>query len=221
MEGRSVDCEVVREAISAIADREVAEIDSEVVDIHLASCATCAEFRDSVLVQRRRVVIGLAPEMPDLGPSIAVASASAERRRGWTFPRLALVLVGVSVVVLSIPGLFLGEDGTAPSHEARHLGAFSMAYGIALLVIAYRPSRARAFLIVTMLLALSLVITAIVDVSQGSIPLVGEVIHIPEVLSLVLVWMLARQQPGVHLGIGDDASSRSGSLRVADRSDEA
>ncbi len=93
-----------------------------------------------------------------------------------------------------------------------------MAYGIALLVIVYRPSRARAFLLVTMLLATSLIITAIFDVAQGNIPLSGEVIHVPEVLSLVLVWLLARQQPGTHLDATHRADSAPVALRLVDES---
>ena len=93
-----------------------------------------------------------------------------------------------------------------------------MAYGIALMVIVYRPSRARAFLLVTMLLATSLVITAIVDVAQGHIPLSGEVIHVPEVLSLLLVWLLARQQPGAHLDNINGPDTSRAELRLVDES---
>jgi predicted anti-sigma-YlaC factor YlaD len=200
MGGPPVGCEAMREAISALADGESVEIGEEIVEAHLSGCPSCADFRESIASQRRRMALGPAPSMPDLGPGIASAVAASERRTGWNLPRLGLLLVGLAVVGLSVPGLFLGEDGAAPSHEARHLGAFSMAYGIALLVIVYRPSRARAFLIVTMLLALSLFITAIFDVAQGTIPLAGEMIHIPEVVSLLLVWLLARRPPGTMAG---------------------
>ncbi len=209
-------CGEVVESISALADGEASVLDRTAIGLHLGGCSECRVFAESIPDRERGFVVDSAPTMPDLGPSIASRSARAERRQGWGVTRLALALVAVSVVALSLPALFLGEDGAAPSHEARHLGAFSMAYGIGLMVIVYRPSRARAFLLVTMLLATSLIITAIFDVAQGNIPLSGEVIHVPEVASLVLVWLLARQRPGSHLGETDRADPAIVALRLID-----
>jgi len=44
-------------------------------------------------------------------------------------------------------------------------------------------------------LAGALVITAVVDLVEGRIPLVGEAQHIPELLSVVLMWLLAVPAP--------------------------
>ena len=38
-------------------------------------------------------------------------------------------------------------------------------------------------------------ITAVVDLANGRIPLTGEAQHLPEVLSVVLVWLLAVPAP--------------------------
>ena len=214
----SVVCGEVVESISALADGEEPGLNQSTIGLHLEGCSECRGFAESIPDRQRGLVVDSAPTMPDLGPTVAARAARTEWRRGWGVTRLALALVAVSVVALSMPALFLGEDGAAPSHEVRHLGAFSMAYGIALLVIVYRPSRARAFLLVTMLLATSLIITAIFDVAQGNIPLSGEVIHVPEVLSLVLVWLLARQQPGTHLDATHRADSAPVALRLVDES---
>jgi len=213
-----VGCGEVVESISALADGEEVGLDQSAIESHLAVCSECRAFGDSIPDRQRGLLIESAPTMPDLGRSVASRSARTERRHGWGPTRVALALVAVSVVALSLPALFFGEDSAAPSHEARHLGAFSMAYGIALMVIVYRPSRARAFLLVTMLLATSLVITAIVDVAQGHIPLSGEVIHVPEVLSLLLVWLLARQQPGAHLDNINGPDTSRAELRLVDES---
>ena len=48
---------------------------------------------------------------------------------------------------------------------------------------------------VAAVLAGALVITALVDLLDGRIPLVGEAQHLPEVLSVVLVWLLAIPSP--------------------------
>ena len=44
---------------------------------------------------------------------------------------------------------------------------------------------------VAAVLAGALVITAVVDLAQRRVPLVGEAAHLPEVVSVVLVWLLA------------------------------
>ena len=79
--------------------------------------------------------------------------------------------------------------------DSRHLGAFTAAYGVGLLVVAIRPARARTMLPVAAVLAGALLITAVVDMLNGHVPLVGEVQHLPELLSVVLVWLLALPAP--------------------------
>ena len=86
-------------------------------------------------------------------------------------------------------------DGTAGGHEARHLGAFSIAYAVALLVVAVRPARARTVLPVAAVLAGALFVTAVVDLATGTVPFINETLHIPELLSVLLVWLLAVPSP--------------------------
>jgi hypothetical protein len=97
-------------------------------------------------------------------------------------------------VVLSAPDLFGGGDGVA-GHTARHVAAFSLAYAAGLVAVVARPARARPMLSVALVLAATLVITAGVDVAEGRVPLVGEAVHLPEVLSVVLVRLLAVPTP--------------------------
>jgi predicted anti-sigma-YlaC factor YlaD len=216
-----LDCADAIEAISAHADGEQSPVADTRLARHLIGCASCREFESETALGRRSSILGPAPEIPDLSVSVTRANANAERRNGWSLTRILLALVALSVIGLSVPGLLLGEDGAAPSHEARHLGAFSMAYGIALLVIVYRPSRARAFLLVTLVLAMALLITAVADVLVGHIPLVGELIHIPELLSVLLVWDLARRQSLGPIagapGAGDEP--RAPALRIIEGQD--
>ena len=85
----------------------------------------------------------------------------------------------------------LGDRGATSTHAARHLGAFAVAYGVGLLVVVVRPARARTMLPVAAVLAGALVITSAVDLGQRRIPLVGEAAHLPEVVSVVLIWLIA------------------------------
>ena len=109
--------------------------------------------------------------------------------------RVLLTVVAVEIIVFSLPALMLGDEQGTSTHAARHLGAFTVAYGVGLLVVAVRPARARTMLPVAAVLAGALVITAIVDLANGRIPLVDEAQHLPEVLSVVLVWLLAVPVP--------------------------
>jgi hypothetical protein len=92
---------------------------------------------------------------------------------------------------VSLPALVLGDEADTSAHGARHLGAFTVAYGVGLLVVAARPARARTMLPIAGVLAGALLITALVDLANGRIPLVGEARHLPEIASVVLVWLLA------------------------------
>ena len=87
--------------------------------------------------------------------------------------------------------LILGEEHGVATHAARHLGAFGVAYGVALFVVVARPARARSILPVALVLAGAQVLGAIVDLATGRIPLVGEVRHLPQIISVFLIWFLA------------------------------
>jgi heme A synthase len=71
-----------------------------------------------------------------------------------------------------------------------------VAYGVALLVVVVRPARARSILPVALVLAGAQVITAIVDLASGRIPLVGESRHLPQIISVFLIWLLAVPSTG-------------------------
>jgi hypothetical protein len=129
--------------------------------------------------------------MPDLSRRITKMNAAADRAASWGVARLLLVVVAVEVIALSLHQLIVGADTEEATHAARHLGSFSLAYGVMLVLVVLRPARARTALPVAMVVAGALVITAIVDLATGSIPLIEETLHIPEVVSVVLIWLLA------------------------------
>ena len=125
---------------------------------------------------------------------------------------MLLTVVAVLIVVFSVPALVLGDEQDTATHAARHLGAFTAAYGVGLLVVAVRPARARTMLPVAAVLAGALVITAVVDLVEGRVPLVSEAQHVPEVLSVVLVWLLA--VPAPRRSAQRQAAPTSAALRV-------
>lgn len=187
-------CEQCHDALSAMVDGEDPGVDPGAVDDHLDNCAACRGFR--VAVERTGLggTASAAPEMPDLSRAVTKRVAIADRAGSLSIARVVLAVVAVEILVLSVPNLTASDEVGSTAHDSRHLGAFSIAYAVALLAVVVRPARARTILPVAAVLAGALVITAIVDLVNGNVPLLGEALHIPEVLSVGLVWLLANPQ---------------------------
>jgi len=190
-----VECTRWREAVSARLDGEDPGIDPALVDAHLARCSGCRAFASAAADAHRIQRVGVAPAVPDLSRRVRKAVALADRASRWSLVRALLVVVAVQIIGFSLPALIFGDEHETATHAARHLGAFTAAYGVGLLVVAIRPARARTMLPVAAVLAGALLITAVVDMLNGHVPLVGEVQHLPELLSVVLVWLLAVPAP--------------------------
>jgi predicted anti-sigma-YlaC factor YlaD len=184
-------CEQWIEAISAIADGEDPGVDRRLVAAHVARCARCRAFRDELRKLRSLGRMKPARALPDLSRRVVALNAAADRAGHWWGLRALLAAVAVSIITLSFPALVLGEEHDLGSHDARHLGAFAIAYASGLLVVAVRPARARTMLPVAVVLAAAIVITSVIDVVQGRVPFLDETVHLPELASVVLVWLLA------------------------------
>ncbi len=162
----------------------------------------------------RRQSMGPAPKMPDLSRTVVKANARADRRSRRIELRLLLALVAIEVAVLSVRDLITYAGDASTVHTARHLGAFSLAYAVALAVVVVRPARARSILPVSFVLAGALMITAVIDVVNGHIPLIGEATHLPELLSVGLLWLLAKPLPDPTPGV------EPAPLRLVDDADD-
>ena len=205
----AMDCDVWQTAISARADGEDPGVDERLLDAHRASCAACRSFAAAIDGSRRRLSVQMAPEMPDVSRRVSKLAAMADRASRWSIVRALLVVVAVEVIVLSAPSLFDSDN-----HDARHLGAFSIAYGVSLLVVVVRPARARTVLPVAMVLAGALLITALIDLVRGVVPLTEEATHLPELVSVLLVWLLTVPAPRRRVGDAPVTGGGTPALRV-------
>lgn len=213
-----VDCERWQTAISARADGEDPGVDERLLSAHLAGCGRCRSFEAAVggivdgtaEANRRRLAVHDAAVMPDLARPVSRLNAMADRASRWGVVRALLLVVAVEVIVLSAPALF-----DSANHDGRHLGAFSIAYGVALAVVAVRPARARTVLPVSIVLAGALLITAVIDLARGVVPLTDEATHLPELFSVLLVWLLTVPPPrrGRRRAV-DEAEGGPPALRV-------
>jgi predicted anti-sigma-YlaC factor YlaD len=196
-----VTCARWQEAISAMADGEDPGLDTRLLDAHVERCANCRGYRDEV-ARLGAPALGAVPPAALDARRVSKAVAAADRSSSSLLVRALLLVVAIEIVVLSLPELLRGSS-SPEVHDGRHLGAFTLAYGVGLLVVVARPARARTMLPVAAVLAVALVITAVADLATGSVPLLGEALHLPETLSVLFVWLLAdprrRTPPGRRL----------------------
>jgi predicted anti-sigma-YlaC factor YlaD len=190
-----VACEQWEGAISAMVDDEDPGIEPRLVLAHLQRCPSCRAFKTVAESTARAARVQPAPPMPDLSRRIVRLNRIADRASRWGLARAALGVVAVEIVAFSAKPLLLGEESSAFSHDARHLGAFTVAYAVGLLMVVARPARARTMLPVAAVLAGALCITAIIDMARGRVPVITETGHLPELISVLLVWLLAVPSP--------------------------
>jgi predicted anti-sigma-YlaC factor YlaD len=184
-------CEYVEDALSAIADGERTELSSTEIDRHLSCCASCRAYRDAAAQSPIRPATDRAASTTSV--EISRVIANDDRQAAPVGIRYLLLATGFSIIVLAIPDLLASESSPVSAHSDRHLGSFAAAYGVLVLLTAIRPARARTALPVAVVLAAAIAITAVIDLLRGKIPLVGEAVHFPEVLSVLLVWRLTRR----------------------------
>ena len=133
--------------------------------------------------------VRVAEPVPDIATAVLARVHPPRAGRGqWV--RIALAVVAATELMLAVPGLLLG-DGAASIHDARHLGSFGVAVSIGLLYVAWRPARAFGILPIVTALALTMLVSATIDVVHGRVSSFGEAHHVLEFSGLVLVWMLA------------------------------
>ncbi len=184
-------CTDIREAISAALDGEDPGLPAEVVERHVATCPACQAFEQQSSTLHTAVRVRRAPAVPDRTRAILAATAADDRAPLWLAVRLLLAAVAIVEGLIFTPALLYGDDGGVPTHAARHLGAFGLAFAVALLVVAIRPRQARSLVPMTVTLTGAMVIAACIDTIGGKTSPFLEAHHLLEVLGTVLVWLLA------------------------------
>lgn len=187
-------CEQFQDALSARLDGEAPPpgLDDAAVDAHVETCATCSAFAAGAATQHRALRVRPAEPVPDLTNAILAAlppSARPQPVREWA--RYALFAVAATQLLLALPAVLLGEDPGASIHVARELGSFDVALGIGLLWAAWQPRRALGLLPMVVALAGAMLVTAVLDVTRGEAPALGEAHHLLDLAGLVLLWALA------------------------------
>ncbi|MBU3689254.1 MAG: hypothetical protein B7C54_02180 [Acidimicrobiales bacterium mtb01] len=180
------DCLAVREILSAEFDGRAEGSEVARARHHLSSCRGCGEWLATAESIQRMVRVRPAESIPDLS-SIVLERAHPPRPGRGEWVRSSLVVVALTQFVVALPHLF----SMGSLHDSRHLGAMAVALSLGLLYTAHRPTRAYGILPIVSALAVTMVGAALVDVIRGSTPLIGEAVHVFELIGFLLVWMLA------------------------------
>jgi predicted anti-sigma-YlaC factor YlaD len=182
-------CARWHEDLSADLDGELAPNRRPMLAAHLASCRDCAALAEELRALHRAVRLRPAEAVPDLsGRILAVANPPRAGRGDWI--RTSLLVVALTQLAFALPGLAGRLEGAAV-HVGRHLGSLELAVALGLAYAAWRPVRAFGLLPMAGALALAITVTAVVDVTSGRAPLLGEAHHVLDLAGVVLLWLLA------------------------------
>jgi predicted anti-sigma-YlaC factor YlaD len=179
-------CDQWQEAIGALLDGEDPGMRPELIDAHVDRCPECQQFRD-LSHDLRRAQVHEAVRQPDLAPTVVKTAKLMDGTRTWSIARGVLAVCAFEVLFFSLRELL----SAGSNHDIRHLGAFSIAYAAVMFVVVFRPARARTMLPVALMLGAAIGLSAIFDVIAGHVPLVGEMVHIPELIGVVMIWLLS------------------------------
>jgi predicted anti-sigma-YlaC factor YlaD len=190
----TMDCQHVRELISAVVDGEAADDDHRIVDHHLEGCVDCRAWQDAAHSLRRAVTVRASAPAPDLTDAILARAGVPDLGPGeWV--RAMLGAISLTLLLFNIPLLVTGSggglSGDAVGHVGRHLGAFGVALAIGLGYAALRPERAIGLVPLGGALGATLLVTGIVDTATGASAIATEALHLLELAGVVFLWVLS------------------------------
>ena len=191
-----MDCSEIRLSISANLDGEDPSLPPAVVAAHVSGCQGCRSWSVEATGLHRSVRVQAAPVEPDRTEAILAALPVPEDRVHDHVPslRIATLVIAIVQVAAAIP-LLLGHGDMMHMHYARHIGVFSAALAIGLLVAAWQPVRARGLLPVLAVVVLGLAWSCFDDLLAGRSVPGSAIAHAANVAGLAAVWMLAHTTP--------------------------
>ena len=197
-----MECDRIREAISARIDGEDPGVAAGLVEAHLAECAACRSWQQRAHAVTRRARLGGSFLDHDLTPRVLAAVPPSPPGRRALALRAGLLAVALAQLAITVPLLVLGHDHDAGTHAAHELGSFDLALAIAFAVGAIRPVLSAGLAWPSGIAAAGLVGTAVVDLVSGQTIGADEAQHL---IALAGAALLCWQARTVRAGIAGPA----------------
>jgi predicted anti-sigma-YlaC factor YlaD len=214
-------CDRIREAISARIDGEDPGLPDDALDAHLAACAACRGWQQGAHAVTRRARLSGSFLDHDLTPAVlTVIPLPAPRRGRRLTQRAGLIAAALAQLSITVPLLVLGHSHDAGVHAAHELGSFDMALAIAFLVGAVRPALSAGLAWPCGIAAAGLAGTAIADLLGGQTLGADEAQHLIALAGAALLAWQARTNragsAGPALAAGHDATAKGSAALRAD-----
>ena len=188
-----MECDSVREALSARIDGEDPGLPGTVIEEHLAGCAACRGWQQRAYTMTRRARLGGSFLEHDLTArvldAVSPVPAGRPRRLGQ---RAGLIAVALAQLAVTVPLLILGHDHDAGTHAAHELGSFDLALAVAFAVGAICPALSAGLAWPCGIAAAGLMGTAVIDLIGGQTFGADEAQHLIAVAGAVLLFWQAR-----------------------------
>ncbi|HUW04030.1 MAG TPA: zf-HC2 domain-containing protein [Acidimicrobiales bacterium] len=187
-------CHAFREALSASLDDELRPLERAALDGHLADCVSCRSHAAEVQRLHRMTRVTPADAVPDLTHAILTTHRASTRSTAadtadWR--RWALAVLGLTIAVLSLPSLLVGDASTS-IHLSRELAAWEVALSASLLLAAWQPRRAEGVFPLAGVVVVILFVTAIADAAAGDTRVITEAHHVLELAAVGILFSLSR-----------------------------
>jgi len=205
-------CTTAMELFSASLDGEISVGESLAIESHLGSCQACLQHAVAMSTLHRSIWLQPAEYIPDLSTKI-IARSHPPRAGVGEWIRWALMVVGLTELVLSLPALIFGADSSAPVHVARHVGSLGVAFVIGLVYVAWKPTRAYGLLPFGAALGGCMLVSSVLDLINNETALLDESTHLFEFLGIILLWRLAGA-PRPKLPQLPNSKPRSGAVSI-------
>ena len=189
-----MECDSVREAISAWIDGEDPGVPADALEAHIAGCAECLGWQQRAHAVTRRARLGGPFLDHDLTARVLAAAPpppAGQRRRLTLAQRAGLMGVALAQVAITVPLLILGHDHAAGAHAAHELGSFDLALAVAFAVGAIRPALSAGLAWPCGIAAVGLLGTAVVDLLSGQTIGADEAQHLIALAGAVLLFWQA------------------------------
>jgi predicted anti-sigma-YlaC factor YlaD len=187
-----MECDRMREAISARIDGEDPGAPAALVEAHLAECAACRSWQQRAHAVSRRTRLGGSFLDHDLTPRVLAAVPPSPAGRPALALRAGLLAVALAQLAITVPLLVLGHDHDAGTHAAHELGSFDLALAIAFAVGAIRPVLSAGLAWPSGIAAAGLAGTAIADLVNGQTIGMDEAQHLIALAGAALLCWQAR-----------------------------